>query len=414
MGIIRDAIRLARQTGRDYFKIKDHLKRGPLGATTIWSDGKQSRQFQQKLITKYMKRKWVSGGKDSSGVPKKKMRKGSKRYGKKKRNTKVKAYRKLSKKGSKRILANGYLTTFTIRNRKQTIKNISNKNVVQTKRNFSFWTTAAPGRQEATVIGDITQSCTANQLDFINFYNTGAKFYNYITNTWITGDARIGTELVADSSGKKIYIDTITGSLVLTNQGPTSLEYDLYYLMPRNSLKTGTLTAPISAWTNGLLAEQGNAATAQQRTYIDSKPTDSKDFNFEWKVVKKVIGKMDPGTENKIVMTYKMNRFMDTNYLNIHGCSRYSYPIVPMIVQRGIPADSSNTPETAAIVSTSRTKLIGIMSTTINGYVCDTRQSFSADLGPPLGTLALGTGSMLSIADAAGTVVNSNVAVNFA
>lgn len=327
---------------------------------------------------------------------------------------------KKRKKYRKKTWVNKYNNKFSLANgapkRKEAAKVLKDTiNDTQVVRRVTFSNNALVGRQESNVIGSITGTVTVPGArdELINFFETGAKFYDYTAGAWNTISATSGTQLVTDSSGKKIYIRNIKQNYHLTNQGPTTLEWRIDFLLPRTT--QDAIQDPMAEWNGGYSTALGNVAGTWQRSRanVDSQPTDSKGFNFAFKIVKTLKGKLDPGQETNVNFNYKCKRFFDTGYLNTFKSCRYTYPLLPMLTCKGVAADDAND-NNVGNVSTSMVKLVGVATFTYNGFVCDFKQQFKRTLGSNLSTLTPGTGNMYSIADAAGTVVDSNLPANFA
>lgn len=171
---------------------------------------------------------------------------------------------------------------------------------------------------------------------------------------------------------------------------------------------------PENLWATGYAetaAAAVSAPTPQQINYIGAKPTDSKAFNEQWKVVKKVMMKLDPGGERKIHFTFKPNRVIDRAHVDRYGCYR-GLQYAALVVNHGVTGDSDNA-FTTGVISTTAAKLVGIF---------DYEYCFRAiNIFPRIQvaynnipTAAIGTGNLYTIADAAGTVVNNQTGLNHA
>lgn len=278
-------------------------------------------------------------------------------------------------------------------------------------RRVGNWQTAAPGRQEVTNLYDHTNA-PMGQGDLLELFTTGAKTWNSTTGTWITMDAK--NLEVGDRTGKKLYIDSCNQIYDLTNQGPTSLYFKLYFVLPK--ISDSTTYDPDTSWAVGLTRQGANLENfgdVSSQRFIGARPTTAKLFNEEFTIVKCVTGKMDPGDERKIKFNYKPKRFVDLSYLWEHHTIKGLGPLSVMLVTHGVVADDSNT-HTGGNITTTRTKLVMTGNFQYKGYVCDVRGRYSREVGTPFNTAAIGVGNILSIADASGNVVDSNVTTNFA
>lgn len=305
-------------------------------------------------------------------------------------------------------------------------------------RRGAFVNGANPGFQSGTNIFS-KNTCPMGSEDLLNFFETGAKRWVVTTNQTgvvqssvyetIPGkDATVGLP-ITDRTGKRIYIDNVNVYVNMSNQGPTTLEYTVYWLMSKNTEKT--FRDPLSLWQDGLIEASKNITPTSDRDEINAKPTTSREFNFVWTIVKKQIGRLDPGSEQKINFKFQPKRFIDVDYLNDHEMIK-GITLFPILVCKGVPADTTlltdpydqkpgwNT--VASNVTTSRTKLVGTFTNRYYGYVCDTWGATRRSLGGDYPTSAQRpienpTGDytgVFSIADAAGTVVDSNYDDNFA
>lgn len=299
--------------------------------------------------------------------------------------------------------------------------------VMQTRENTrvvrrgSFWASAAPGRQSTLVI--LTEQHNAmSHSDLQLLYVTGTQQYNSITNTWSENDPS-STNLanMGNQAGKKLYIKKCKMTYDLTNQGPTSCYFKMYFILPK-STETAYID-PKDTWVQGYQNEEGRYSQRDQN-YINAKPTDTKLFNQNFRVIKCIKGKMDPGDEKKIIFDYSPNRFLDVGYLRDHKTIKNMSPVFCMLVSHGVTADLINQPSSfLGSVTTTRTKIVGIVSHEYTGYTVSVRGKYQREVGDPyssplLDTTAsagtIGANPVLSIADAAGNVVDSNVAANFA
>lgn len=307
--------------------------------------------------------------------------------------------------------------------------------VIITRRG-AFVNSASPGTQNATLPMDDDKFLLA-QSDLFNFFETGAKTYSRVTDNagtlqsveWHTSSAADSATVVGNRAGKRMYITKCNCYVNMTNQGPTSCEFVLYWLTPKQSERS--FQDPLSLWSNGLSAAAKNSSFVKSRNAINCKPTESRDFNFSYTIVKKVVGKLDPGQEQKIQTAFSPKRFIDLDYLNDFQLIK-GMQLIPMLVTKGVAADCvtldstlNNVPGPTSLnsdVTTTRTKITGVYTNTYSGYICDkvgaARKDFQspAYVQPTLQTApaAAGQVGVFSIADAAGTVVDSNKPTNFA
>lgn len=367
--------------------------------------------------------KLESGNNKMAKYTKRSTRRSKRSKGKRKAIRKVKK----SRKEPKYIEAAGQLCKATVQYKQPKTKlNIvkATRELTSIIRRGSFWASAAPGRQSViNIMG--TQDEAMSHNDLMQLYSTGSAMHNVITDSTIKQDPRVsGVENAKYQTGKKLFIQSCKCTYDITNQGPTSMYFKLYFVLPKNT-ETQNID-PINTWAQGYENEQGAASDTEVRQvdYINSKPTDVKLFNQNFTIAKCVYGKMDPGDEKKIFFNYHPNRFLDTGYVRDHSHIKGISPMKAMLVTWGVTADLVNQPSsTLGSITTTRTKLVGIVSQVYKGYTVSVRGKFSAEFGTVYSSPVLDSTSasgsisanpVLSIADAAGNVVDSNVGKNFA
>lgn len=417
----------------DFNAIKTQLANpwNKVGWYDLYNRSKQSRNFQRGLFNK------LTGGEPStpkkrravdalpSPPPTKKSKttrssnrlntdmakyskktKGKRRKGgQRKRQTK-----KRSKRGSKYITMQSNKTMVSLAYKKPKNANVikETRSLATLVRRTGNWQTAAPGRQEVTNLYS-SDVAPMGRGDLLELYETGAKFFNATTNTWITSEAK--APAIGDRAGKKLYIDSCHQTYDLTNQGPTSLYFKMYFVLPKRTAVDEY--DPSTVWNAGLDYEQGDESTSAFNKYVHAKPTDCKLFNENFTIVKCIGGKMDPGDERKIVFNYKPKRFLDINYSWENKTIRGLGPLQVMLVTHGVVADDNNS-NTGGNITTTRTKIVVTGCFRYRGYVCEQRGRYTKDIGTPYVTKTIGVGNVFSIADANGNVVDSNLATNFA
>jgi len=368
----------------------------------------------------------------STNMPKKYVN--SRKYGKKRGGKSFKGKRKYTKKKvkkeSKTVYASGGLLKWGISYKKpkqaQALKQLR-ADVLMTRRG-AWSTSGAPGVQASEVFMNpsTSQYHICSRTDLINFYETGAKRFFTTTNTagvetgsaWEIHKGDNTVNILTDRSGKRIYLENIKSWINMSNQGPTSMEYIIYFLVSKNSEKT--FIKPETAWQTGYTSGAKNEPVVMSKNTINAKPTQSRDFNFAWTVVKKVVGKLDPGSEQKISLSFSPKRFVDVDYFNQYEMIK-GVTLVPMLVIKGVAASSGEGgfggwAQGNDTCTTSRVKVNGVYTNAYRGYICDTWGAARKDIqGTPFATPPINDATgVYSIADAAGTVVNSNVDANFA
>nr|WAE42590.1 MAG: capsid protein [Cressdnaviricota sp.] len=153
----------------------------------------------------------------------------------------------------------------------------------------------------------------------------------------------------------KFLIKSCMWQMNLINQGPGTVEVDLYMCMQKNT--TAAAVDPGVSWSTGLQDEVGNGSNNQTNPYTT--PTSVKQFNIDWKVVKKIRLSLESGREYKHTMMFRPNRIIDGEYFyNNAGVKGITFR--PLLVIRGTLGDSSDA-TTAAIgnVGLNPCKVIG-------------------------------------------------------
>lgn len=220
---------------------------------------------------------------------------------------------------------------------------------------------------------------------------------------WVTLDADTPSIMC-----QSLYLKSIETSWTFTNQAPTSTEGDLYIIMRKTSLKTWGLTRYLTDWSTGYLTTYADG-TAGDRTFFGGKPTDSKQFNMNWWIIKKVSFKLEPGQEMKHTHLLKANRLLDIAYIKEWAGGIKGITMESFIVAKGPVVDATNT-MTPGAISTARVKLVGIQNAKYVAYAVQTNPKIQVQGS----NVTTGNATLFSIADAAGTVIDTEVPANYA
>lgn len=350
------------------------------------------------------------GGGSTEEQPRKKRKMGSNKP-KKHRRKKAKKFKKKEKQ-SKVIEAagyNGYATYSTMKYKKPKLaKTLTWSKQPITYEQLQPWscTTSATSDQGKNIIASINSDaskgiCQSNQL--LELYERHAKMRNATAGAWIGLDADH-----ANASHNCVYLSKCAIQYTFTNQAPTSTECELFIVQRKISLRTFVSGLAVNDWTNGLTREQADGST-NVPSFLSNDPTTSKQFNLNWRIVKRVRCKLEPGQEAKHTHIFAPRRLMDTGHLSnyaggINGIAHESF-----IVCKGPVSDSTNG-FGAGNITTARVKIVGIQKITYTAYAVQNfpRIVFQAS------DVATSQVALYSIADAAGTVVNTETATNYA
>lgn len=184
---------------------------------------------------------------------------------------------------------------------------------------------------------------------------------------------------------------------------------------PGGGVPYGIETGPIEAWEEGLDQTVGpHGAQAQNIDHIGAKPTDSKTFNMRYKVLKKIKMKFNPSDERKISFTFKPNRILDQAYVDKNKKYR-GLNLLWMHTHHGVSADGANA-ISAANITTTPAKFVGIFDYeyTFRAINVFPRMQVTYNNIDGFGE-SIGTGApAYTLADASGTLVDSNVSTNHA
>jgi hypothetical protein len=258
------------------------------------------------------------------------------------------------------------------------------------------------GKQIMMGINSDVQSGIGLPTVLVNIWESHSKFRT-------TAGAWVGLE--ADHPNlmcQSLYLKSISTSWSFTNQAPTSTEGDLYIIMRKTSLKTWGATRYLTDWTSGLTATAADGTPAD-RSFYNSKPTDSKQFNMNWWIIKKVSFKLEPGQEMKHTHVLNANRLLDLAYLKEWAGGVRGITMESFIVAKGPVVDSTNSMVSGSI-STARVKLVGIQNAKYVAYAVQTNPKIILQGS----NVTTNNTTLYSIADAAGTVIDTEVPANYA
>lgn len=389
----------------------------------FWKGAAESRKLQRKLFDKLTnrtkqtkidfavrKRKATTElphVNKKQNMPKYKSRKTFKKGYKPKGKGKKRTNKKSSRKGKRKMSKSSDLTNTTVgsfslsykkpKGYKYTKETVQEFNV-QIKDAFG----AAPltGRQAVSSLG--LRSINSQQI-LVDLYAAAAQRYDTQSAVWIKENALINP---VTTGNRKMFIRKISATYTFVNQGPTSNITDVYWLLPKDTQKV--ILDPAQIWNTGYSEFLGNAS-GNSSTFVGAKPTDSKDFNMVYKIVKKFTWKFDPGQERIIRFTFNVNRFVDTDYINSFQCIK-GLTMQTLLVVKGVTADTAQT-HAIANISLTPAKVIGHATYSYTGHIVNCWPRMRGVLYDNFTTQAMVNDNSLplwSVQDQSGASVNSN------
>jgi len=365
-----------------------------------------SRPNHQDTMTHYYKKRKVSRG--AMAYPDK-YKGGKKRKGGGKRKTRTKGGKKRSK-GSKMLAGSGYLSYNKIAYKKPKMA----KYVTWAKQpltydqltTFSVATTATSdqGKQLMSMINDSTSTGINASGTLVTLWETHAKLRNSTGPAWITLDGN-----PSSSHYNSLYLASTKVEWTYTNQAPTTVEADLYIVTRKVSDKsTFASNQPFNDWDGGLTKSAADL-TAVTRDSFGLKPTVSKQFNMNWVILKVVKVVLEPGQEHKHQFTFKPKRVIDLGHAGLFVSGIKGIDIRSFMICRGPVADTSND-FAAGSISSTRVKVVGIQKVSYVVYALNVFPKLTGQNS----TITTSNAALYSIADAAGTVVNTETNTNYA
>lgn len=429
-----------KRTYGDYSHIKEFLQKPTLsGAKSLWGRSKESRKYQRKYFDKaykYAQGKYNQHGnqsvktkqppitdtmrkrKASTGVW---SRQGSSKRSRTSKRT-VTSKRKFSKKkssfkrkggkggGGKTMVTNGYLSTNSLSYKKPKMAKYVEwaKQPITYEQCRTFLVagadSATQGKQVVGMLNDNTNNSLCSSTQLLLIWAAHAKLRNITAPAWIALDP---TPTSAEYNS--LYLKNVRSEWTWTNQAPTTVECDLY-IVQRRASEDGTWTTamPLTDWLNGLTASAADLA-AGTVDYYGAKPTASKEFNMKWRIVKVVKVVLEPGQEHKHVYNFSPKRVIDTGYLRTYDQGIKGIYTPAFMVCRGPVADTLHE-KGVGLISTAQVKIVGIQRMSYTAYALNVfpRLVYQAS------NISTSNTNLYSIADAAGTVVDTEDNANYA
>lgn len=260
------------------------------------------------------------------------------------------------------------------------------------------------GRQESNIIPDAI--CRSNVLSTI--MQKGRVFW---LNPPVSG-VRVD-DTVVGYNYNSFFLQEVKSVYRISNQSPSSVEVKLYLLMSKENQTIDP--DPVTDWTTGLTNASG-VDPSPSRNYIDAEPTESYQFNLNWKVHKRISFKVLPGEEQKITWHFEINRLMESGrfkrFLSQRG---YTFKWMQTICGAAT-GDSLNNFGTGLTVTSTPAKCVGTIQNTYIGRMTNVFPRISykdqdmTAITPSAGPLV----NLFTIADQSGAVVDNAETTNYA
>jgi len=154
-----------------------------------------------------------------------------------------------------------------------------------------------------------------DQTDVLATFNTAYQNLPLNVPVATVPGAGVGLQplIINVSNSYKFYMKDVICSAYLTNMSAGSSEITIYTVMSKNT-KTSAAD-PINDWSEGQDdASQLSSQTGVTPIRIGSKPTDSKLFNMNWRIVDKKRYSCHPGGKINYTFKFAPRNLVDTEY----------------------------------------------------------------------------------------------------
>lgn len=320
--------------------------------------------------------------------------------------TRVKNKRNKRKRRSDKYVSepsHDYFFKTTYKKPKAATSTLFSKQLVQFQENDPHSIACNGGRQESNIIP--LAICNQTALNKIN--NDGRV-------ATITPGSDTTFNTVGPYQYNSFFLSEVKSVYRLTNQSPSAVEAKLYLLMAKENQTIDP--DPITDWQTGYTNSAGGSSSVPSRAYTDSEPTESYQFNLNWKVVKRISFKILPGREQKITWHFEINRLMESGRFNRFPTMKgYTFKWMQSLTGGAI-GDSSNAFGTGTTVTSVPGKCVGTISNTYKARMCNVFPRISSkDQGlVALTPSGVPTTNLFTIADESGNVVDNAVTSNYA
>lgn len=206
--------------------------------------------------------------------------------------------------------AGGVLKTLTVRPPSKLLKfykYASNKSTFQTI--TVKGSIAGEGKQGSDTIGFPSSSNNINQASTVA--SSQANSAGTLTS--------LGP--VAGALSNKFLLHSVRAICKIVNQGPANTTIRIYHLVSK--VTKVTFASPENDWRDGLINEAKyqttNLTTTPNLSFPGSKPTTSKLFNINWKIINVKTAQMMPGQEITDIWTMVHNKVVDSQYFEAYA-----------------------------------------------------------------------------------------------
>lgn len=171
--------------------------------------------------------------------------------------------------------------------------------------------------------------------------NLMARAYQYYNRT---ASASITTApFQANFKETKFLLESATQETHIVNNSQMEFKLIIYDLIAKKSY--GTLRNPLSDWTEGLQDSQGGTSegltASVGATRPNSKPTLSKVFNMNWKVIRVTEVSLSPGRIHEHKFHLKANRIIDYEHFD-NNAQIGGFTYFPLVVTQGQPVGTND------------------------------------------------------------------------
>jgi len=263
---------------------------------------------------------------------------------------------------------------------------------------------ASQGGQSVNLINNAQTTGILFSDQIVDLFEKHAQFRN---------TAGAGANVTVDgnySAGEynSIYIKSATVTYTMTNQSPVTTDVDMYIITPKNSKYTYSADQALTHWDNGIAAS-AMTNTVATKTFYGTSPTLSKEFNMNWKIVKRISLRLEPGQEHTHIFKFNVRRLVDLGHCTTFAGGIKGIAMDTILITKGPVLDSTNG-FTSGSISTSRTKIVGVQKVKYRAYAVQNYPKITYQAT----NITTGNANLYGIVDASGTVVNTETATNYA
>lgn len=172
------------------------------------------------------------------------------------------------------------------------------------------------------------------------------------------------------NSDRKLWCDSQSYNITLTNQGPSLIKLHIYDCL----CQTDLATTPEVSWNQGLQQSAGISPTEEFNFHPGSSPTESATFRKNWRVLKKTTIFMPTACNHEHQFTHKYNglynvtRALELQTIAPAGVEKNmrGITVTPLIVVEGMPGDSIADGDVLGTVTLAPAKVVYVAKTNYN------------------------------------------------